>query len=85
MSIKDIVKNTIAEFEYYADGSLWYIVKYDFKTNNTDGVICEDWKEFKFPIPIEDTKGAFFNRTHKAITLMRWIRKHLDVIESAKN
>lgn len=64
MSIKDIVKDASAEFLYYADGSLWY------KTSTG----------FKFPIPIEDTKGAFFNRTHKAITLMRWIRKHSELI-----
>jgi len=67
MNIKEIVKDNDAHFEEYRAGNLWY--------TTDDG--------FRFPIPIEDTKGAVFFKTHRAITLMRWIRKHLVLIENA--
>ena len=66
LNITEIVKDQTATFLYYIDGNLWYA------TDNG----------FKFPIPIDDTKGACFNKEHKAITLMRWIRKHIDTIET---
>ncbi len=60
--IKDMVKdNKKAQFLFYRDEQLWYITD--------DG--------FEFPIPIEEAKGATFVPEFKAITLMRWIRKHL--------
>jgi len=64
--IKDMVKNKLVEFQFYRDGDLWY------KTE------CG----FQFPVPISDTKGALFLRTEKAILLMRYIRKHLELIDS---
>lgn len=74
MKIKDIVSDQkIAYFDYYTDGNLWYHVEIPY-TNNT-----VNWQ---FPIPIEDTKGAIFLKEHKAITLMRWIRKQLELIDS---
>lgn len=36
---------------------------------------------FEFPIPIEDTGNGIFEAEMKAITLMRWIRKHLALIK----
>ena len=82
MNIKEIVKGTEAEFVEYRDGNLHYLVKYDHGTDISDGTISADWKEFSFPIPIEDTKGAVFPAKIKAITLMRWIRKHVSLIQS---
>lgn len=64
--IKDMVKNKMVEFQFYRDGDLWY------KTE------CG----FQFPVPISDTKGALFLRTEKAILLMRYIRKHLELIDT---
>ena len=40
--------------------------------------------DFEFPVPIEDTKGGIFKRDMKAISLMRWIRKHLEYIDDMK-
>ena len=41
--------------------------------------------DVEFPIPLEDTKGGYFANSMKAITLMRWIRKHLEnLAEAAK-
>jgi hypothetical protein len=33
--------------------------------------------DFEFPISTEEAKGGCFNREMKAITLMRWVRKHV--------
>ncbi|MBX3150732.1 hypothetical protein KF728_11345 [Candidatus Obscuribacterales bacterium] len=68
-SLKTLVKGTNAEFVCYRDGDLWYRV--------TGTSI-----NFEFPIPISDTGTGIFPASLKAITLMRWIRKHLDRIEN---
>ncbi len=45
-----------------------------------DGNLWYKVEDFEFPVPFEDTKGGSFNATMKAIHLMRWIRKHGEVI-----
>lgn len=39
----------------------------------------------EFPIPISDTDQATFPAEIKAITLMRWIRKHLETLDQGNN
>jgi len=69
MTIKDMVKDKKKViFEYYRDNSLWYTTE--------DGFI--------FPVPIEDVGNATFFKEDKAILYMRWIRKHLEVVNSTK-
>ena len=38
----------------------------------------------EFPVPLQDTKQGYFGRTVKAISLMRWIRKHVDNLRLAE-
>lgn len=66
MKIMELVKNRTAYFVRYQDGALWY--------RTDDG--------FEFPISNEEAKGAVFLPEHKAIHLMRWIRKHLELMEN---
>ena len=68
MKIKDIVKNQNAHFVFYRDQSLFY---------ETDG-------GFQFPVPIEDAGSATLNRKEKAILLMRYIRKHMERTQTAR-
>jgi len=68
MNIKPLIKNQCAHFEFYRDGSLFY------KTDNG----------FQFPIPLSDAGAATINKSEKAIFLMRYIRKHLEIIEENK-
>lgn len=71
MDIKEIVKDKQAYFKFFRENALWY--------ETEDG--------FEFPVPIHDRGeigNAVFPRDIKAITLMRYIRKHLDNIEKAK-
>jgi hypothetical protein len=65
--VSDHVKGE-SRFEFYRAGQLWY------KTADTG---------LEFPIPIEDAEGATFDSGHKSINLMRWIRKHLNVLAEA--
>jgi len=60
-----MVKDKGANFTHYKKGELWYITDDDFE----------------FPVPIEDIGDGIFKASEKAITLMRYIRKHLDDIE----
>jgi len=66
MNITKLVKNQNAHFDFVRDGNLWY------KTDSG----------FSFPIPFEDVGSANFNSTEKAIFLMRWIRKQVNVIKN---
>lgn len=65
-SLKEMVsENRKANFIYYRDGNLWY------KTEVGD---------FEFPVPTEDIGNATFPAQEKALLLMRYIRKHLQLI-----
>ncbi len=54
-------------FTHYQAGNLWYR--------------CEDG--FEFPVPIVDTDGACFKAADKGMYFMRWIRKHVALLEVA--
>ena len=66
LTIKQIVGNdNKAVFSHYRDGNFWYAVSVEGKI-------------YTFPISIEEAKGGTFLAEHKAISLMRWIRKAID-------
>ncbi|MBC7996398.1 MAG: hypothetical protein IAF58_00535 [Leptolyngbya sp.] len=66
LTLKQLVKNTVAEFVCYRDGELWYKIE-PFK--------------FEFPVAIKDTGTGIFPAQVKGIVLMRWVRKHLEKIQ----
>lgn len=47
-----------------------------------DGNLMYSVDGFEFPIPIEEAKGGCFKRDMMAITLMRWVRKHVEMLNS---
>lgn len=47
-----------------------------------DGNLVYNIDGFEFPISIEEAKDGCFGRDVKAITLMRWVRKHLEMLNS---
>jgi hypothetical protein len=55
-------------FDFYRQGELWY------KTE------CG----FSFPVPISDTGTGTFLREDKALLFMRYIRKHIEMINQSK-
>ena len=68
MNIKDMVKDKKVKFLYYRENELWYTTE------------CG----FEFPVPIDDVGTASMNSEDKAILFMRWIRKHVEMLEQAK-
>lgn len=54
-----------SKFQFYREGNLYY---------ETDTGLT-------FPIPIVDTAGATFLAEDKSMFFMRWIRKHLEMID----
>ena len=64
MNIKHIVKNHSATFSFYRAGYMYYEVA-------VDGHL------YRFPVSLEDLGTATLFAEHKAITLMRYIRKAL--------
>lgn len=68
--LKGMVKDGMrVQFSFYRDGNLWY------KTHN----------DFLFPVPIDDIGNATFNAEEKAVLLMRYIRKHINMVEAKEN
>ena len=65
LSLKEIVSGNTARFSHYRDGNFFYVVEVGGKA-------------YSFPISIEEAKGGTFLAEHKAVSLMRWIRKALD-------
>ena len=76
-----VAKGNEAHFTRYFDGNLWYIVYYT-TVSDIDGHISAD--AFEFPIPTSDIGNATFNVREKALFMMRYIRKHMDMLEKAK-
>ena len=66
MNIIEMVKDKIVTFELYKDSNLWYTTE------------CN----FKFPVPITDVGNATMLANDKAILFMRYIRKHIELLES---
>jgi hypothetical protein len=63
----EIVKNSKKSyFQFYRDGNLFY------KTDN----------DFEFNVPLNDVGQATLEAEEKTILLMRWIRKHVEVLRS---
>ena len=69
MNVKDLVNNgQRVKFVKYQQQELWYK--------------CENG--FEFPVPISDTGDAAFLNEDKALLFMRWIKKHIDMLDQAK-
>jgi len=68
-TIKEMVKDKKkVRFSFYRDSELWY------KTE------CG----FEFPVPIREIGNATFLAEDKAILFMRYIRKHIEMLEKEK-
>lgn len=62
MDVKDVVANGArARFSHYRKGNLIYVAD----------------NGLEFPVPVSDCGDASFPAELKAVTLMRYIRKHL--------
>lgn len=73
-TIGQIVKGDAkATFSHYRDEKLYYIVEFSDPESPETGIL-----RYQFPITVEEAKGGVFLRDHKAITLMRWIRKAME-------
>jgi len=70
MNIKDMVKdNKQVTFDHYRDGDLFYRTE------------CG----FVFPVPISDVGNATLLKQDKALLFMRYIRKHISLLDEAKS
>ncbi len=78
-----VVGENSAYFTRYFDGNLWYQVDYvvpDMSGSPEDA----NYEQFEFPVPITDIGTTTFLSQDKAILFMRYIRKHLEMLEKAK-
>ena len=78
--LKDAVrKGNWARFLFYRDGELWYEVNVAGDNRAIVPAV------FQFPVPLEDIGNATFNCVEKAILMMRYIRKHMVMLEKARS
>ena len=67
--IKEMVKDRRkVRFSFYRDRELWYATE--------DG--------FEFPVPVDEVGNATFLHEDKAILFMRYIRKHIEFLDRAR-
>ncbi len=78
ITLKNLLKNTLAEFVCYRDGELWYRI-----TLSADSAANKEFV-FEFPVPVTDTGTGIFDAKVKSITLMRWVRKHFEKIQKGE-
>jgi hypothetical protein len=68
-TLKEMVRdNQKVRFRYYREKELWYATE------------CG----FEFPVPIDDTGTGIFMAEDRAIRFMRWIRRHIELLEAAR-
>ncbi len=68
-TLKEMVKDRQkVQFRYYREKELWYSTE------------CG----FEFPVPIDDTGTGIFLAEDRAIRFMRWIRRHMELIENSR-
>ena len=79
--IKMLVSMEGAVFSRYFDGNLWYSILYGLE-DDKGYLEKEHW--FEFPVPVSDIGTATFAAQEKAILMMRYIRKHLAMLEEAR-
>lgn len=65
----------MVRFTHYQDRKLWYALEW----RRDD----EPPEVFKFPVPNHDADGATFLAEDKPMFFMRWMKKHLRVLEAA--
>lgn len=69
MYIKEmVVDNKKVKFLSYKQKELWYVTE----------------TGFEFPVPIDDVGDGVFMAEDKALLFMRWIKKHVKMLEEAK-
>lgn len=73
-AIKDVMREQAA-FVKYEDGKLWYQIIYSDDAHTP--------RIFDFPVPINDVGGGSFGSHEKSLTLMRWVRKHIEYLNGA--
>lgn len=61
MSIKEIIKDNVVNFESYRAGVMYYNVEVDYKV-------------YQFPVRLDDIGDATLMKQDKAIYFMRYIR-----------
>ena len=69
MNITELVRNKKARFVHFREGNFIY--------ETEDG--------FQFPVPLADIGSATLLAEDKAVFFMRWIRRHLETIQSAES
>ena len=87
--LKDIIaKGNKARFIRYANETLWYEVRYAVAEDRTiDSASYKAWSHnvFEFPVPASDITGnSVFLAEDTAMLFMRYIRKHLEMLEEAR-
>lgn len=76
-TIKELMREQCKFFKYH-DGKLWYQIIYGYSDRGREYII-----QWDFPVPVNDIGGGEMGSTEKAITMMRWIRKHIEYLNKA--
>ncbi len=68
------------QFLRYEGGKLWYHSSYTYQIGDKTHHAL-----FEFPVPVDDAGEGSFGIVERPITLMRWMRKHIEYLNGAIN
>lgn len=68
-------------FVKYQEGLLWYLARLDGDQAGSEADLAAG--HFLFPVPVEDAGEGAFLPCMKGINLLRWARKHMEMLEEA--
>ena len=63
-----VIDNKKVRFLHYKQKELWYVTE----------------TGFEFPVHIDDVGDGIFKAEDKALLFMRWIKKHIKMLEDAR-
>lgn len=74
-----------AYFLKYRSGELWYSLFWR-EDGGPVGQTCDGVKQhcLDFPIPISDSGDGDFIQTMSGMSVLRWVRKHVELIRQAR-
>lgn len=85
-NLVDIVKLDFT-FDRYENKTLYYRTSYSIEDHSREKE-GQSWYTsscFEVPVPVDDSGDGTFEVRMKGITLMRWIRKHIEFMKTWTN
>lgn len=77
-NIKELVKDNKVYFDSFRQGIFYYRLRVPYEKADYLGDVDTHYRNYLFPVPVDDIGTATMLSEDKALFFMRWIRKAID-------